>query len=240
MMDVFAVSEIGSRGNNEDYMLYDSVNGYHCCIVCDGLGGQADGEVASRFVAEFLMTRFRGEPTIDVTQIEEWVTAANTALIEHVGDSGANTTLTMVVTNGRLAICAHVGDSRIYCLNHHQILYQSVDHSVPQMLVQMGEITPDQIRGHEDSNRLLRVMGMEWDKPKVEINTIYIDEKEPFGMILCSDGFWEYVLESKMIRLFSKAKTSKKWLEKMLRVLRRKANLKTIDNYTIITVMMNK
>lgn len=240
MIESYGYTNVGSRDNNEDYYLEAVVDKYCCYIVCDGLGGHADGEVASKFISEYLIARFKENPTMKEDLIESYVVDANKKLIDHVSESGANTTLTMVITNGMNVLCAHVGDSRIYCMNGEKIIYQSRDHSVPQMLVQMGEIREDEIRGHEDSNRLLRVMGMEWDKSKVEISVLSFADNEPVGIILCSDGFWEYILEEKMFKLFKKSKNPQKWMERMLKVVRRKANLKTNDNYTAITVMMNK
>lgn len=47
---------------------------------------------------------------------------------------------------------------------------RTLDHSVPQMLVAAGEIDEKEIRHHPDRNRLVRVMGMEWDEPKYQVS----------------------------------------------------------------------
>lgn len=64
----------------------------------------------------------------------------------------------------------HVGDSRLYYFKNGKIVKRTLDHSVPQMLVARGEIDEKEIRHHPDRNRLVRVMGMEWDEPKYQVS----------------------------------------------------------------------
>lgn len=63
----------------------------------------------------------------------------------------------------------HVGDSRLYAFAKNKVKLRTLDHSVPQMLVFAREIKEKQIRNHPDRNRLLRVMGIEWEKPMYEL-----------------------------------------------------------------------
>lgn len=69
------------------------------------------------------------------------------------------TTLVILISDFRRAIWAHAGDSRLYWLKKGSIWIQTKDHSVPQRLCDAGEITPDEIRFHEDHSRLLRSLG---------------------------------------------------------------------------------
>ena len=87
----------------------------------------------------------------------------------------------------------------MYIFRQNRIVYQTLDHSVPQMLVASGEIRPEEIRGHSDRNRLLRVLG---DRDR----SVKYQESPPWDwmpgdkILLCTDGFWEYVKEPEMER----------------------------------------
>ena len=92
----------------------------------------------------------------------------------------------------------HVGDSRLYYFKNGRIVKRTLDHSVPQMLVAAGEIDEKEIRHHPDRNRLVRVMGMEWDEPKYQVSEP-MPEEPGQAFLLCSDGFWENIEEEQII-----------------------------------------
>ena len=66
------------------------------------------------------------------------------------------------------------------------------------MLVAAGEIDEKEIRHHPDRNRLVRVMGMEWDEPKYQVSEP-MPEEPGQAFLLCSDGFWENIEEEQII-----------------------------------------
>ena len=93
--------------------------------------------------------------------------------------------------------------------------------SLPQVAVQLGEITPEQIRFHPDRNRVLRALGQEGD-----LNVATGEEdlrKGHHAFLLCSDGFWEYVYESEMISELHSASSPGDWLERMRRYIDKRA-----------------
>lgn len=238
--DISSLSKVGGRENNEDYTRHIQTGQFYCFVVCDGLGGHENGEVASKYITDSIIELFAENPTLDKHLISNYISIANDGLLKlQETREGIKTTLTMGVTDGDNLILAHVGDSRIYCIDESGILYQSEDHSVPMMLFKMGDIKENEIRGHEDSNRILRVMGMEWDRPKEVMQELSIGDK-PMGLILCSDGFWEYILEKQMHKTYRRSKSAEQWLLKMEKAVLRKANKKTMDNYTALVVKMNQ
>ena len=128
---------------------------------------------------------------------------------------------------------ANVGDSRAYLFSDCSILYQTVDHSASQMAVNIGEITSDQIRNHEDRNILTRALGVS-ENVKVDIEEFDVDGIE--RIILCSDGFWEYVLETEMCETAKSSKNPDVWLFKMREKHAQRVS-KGNDNNTAIVVM---
>ena len=104
------------------------------------------------------------------------------------------TTAVSLIIQNDLALWGHIGDTRLYYFHDGNLQKQTSDHSVPQMLVNAGEIDDSQIRYHEDRNRLLRSLGSkETIKPNLEQSATTIYPGDAF--LLCTDGFWEYVLE---------------------------------------------
>jgi serine/threonine protein phosphatase PrpC len=103
------------------------------------------------------------------------------------------------------------------------------------MLVLSGEIQEKDIRGHEDRNRLIRVMGMEWNTPKYEIGgAARLGANETY--LLCSDGFWEWITEKEMSRLLKTSATPKEWIEKMCEKVTEAGRGANMDNYSAIAV----
>ena len=112
---------------------------------------------------------------------------------------------------------------------------RTLDHSVPQMLVNIGEIDEDEIRNHPDRNRLLRVMGAEWETPQYQYSE-KIPLKKGQAFLLCSDGFWELITEKMMIRFLRRADSVDEWLDTMMDYVEEKGKEKNMDNYSAIAV----
>ena len=144
------------------------------------------------------------------------------------------TAIAVLIGDGLIAHWAHVGDVRLYVFREGEVFFQTKDHSVPQALVNAGEIGTDAIRGHEDRNRLLRSLGSpENHQPSVLENPFVILRGDIF--LLCTDGFWEYVNELEMLLEWCKSLNLRDWLERMeLRILKRAPQ--GHDNYSAIAL----
>ena len=128
--------------------------------------------------------------------------------------------------------------TRTYYFKKNKIVSYTKDHSVPQMMVAMGEIKEKDIRHHEDRNRLLRVMGTKWNKPQYTIETpIKTEKKQAF--LMCTDGFWEFIEEKDMTKMLKKAKTPQEWLDTMAEHVKKNGVGCDMDNYTALAVWIN-
>jgi protein phosphatase len=164
----YSFYQLGRRGNQEDARFPDDDAPQDCnpaFIVCDGVGGQDKGEVASRTVADAIgkyMTKIDLSLPFTAHDFQKVLDHAYSALnkkIETVSHEMA-TTLTFVCFNSNGAFCAHMGDSRIYHIRPGVgILYQSEDHSLVNMLVHSGNLTPEKAINHPQSNVITRCMG---------------------------------------------------------------------------------
>ena len=144
------------------------------------------------------------------------------------------TAVVLTVVDGAVS-AGHIGDSRLYVFKNNGIVYQTVDHSVPQMLVMSGQIRQDELRQHPERNKLVRAMGTVWNKPQYEIERI-----DPGGdydaFLLCSDGFWEYIEEDMMCSLLTRSRSAKDWLEKMHAAVKVNGKGHNLDNNTAIAI----
>lgn len=230
------LSKQGTRAVNEDFVGISVTPDRWAFILCDGLGGHGNGDVASRFVVEQMKDAFGHSATL-----EESISLAQQGLLqkqirESAGDS-MKTTVACLTLSGDSARFAHVGDSRIYYFEKNKYVMRSQDHSVPQMLVYRGDIREKDIRHHEDRSRLLRVMGTAWDTPKYQVvDGISLTCRSSF--LLCSDGFWELIDEKMMCRTLKKACSPEEWLAEMEKAVIENGRGTDMDNYSAIGVFV--
>ena len=106
---------------------------------------------------------------------------------------------------------------------------------MPQALSDAGDIRPDEIRHHEDRNRLLRALGAD-----DSVNPTLSEGASPLApgtaFLLCSDGFWDYVDEPRMTHALARSSSAKEWLHLMEQDLLH-LELVDQDNYSAIAVL---
>lgn len=236
------LSRIGGRHSNQDYCDFTGLKNGHCWVVADGLGGHKGGEIASRLAVEAVIEDFTRHPDFSVSAIEEHIESAQNALLLRQKESpeleSMRTTIALLISNNRKVLWAHVGDTRLYIFRSGKIAFQSKDHSVPQALADAGEITPAEIRFHEDRNRLLRALGTDGDlRPTFQEKKTAVRHKDAF--LICTDGFWEYVDEGEMEKTLRDSPSPDMWLGNMEKILLGKITGRN-DNYTAIGIFAEK
>ena len=196
-----SIHELGRRGNQEDSMfpLEDVATiADRLFIVCDGMGGHEQGEVASQLVCSELAKELQAQWSPDQVLTDEvlrrTLDTVQDRLDEH--DNGSlrkmGTTLTLVALHRGGVTMAHIGDSRIYHVRPSQgILYKSRDHSLVYDLFLSGEITREQMSSSARKNVITRaLMSGQERRPKLDI-THTTDVQPGDWFILCSDGVLE-------------------------------------------------
>lgn len=212
-MKHFGISDVGNvRQINEDsYEITSIADNALLAVVCDGMGGLSCGEVASRLALDsFIATLKRlcrgriseGQLTLperDANMILDFcATAANDAVMnyrkEHADVDRMGTTLVaaLIIDLGGHATVSwiNIGDSRIYTVDHRDILQVSRDHSYVQYLLDTGEITHEEAKHHPKSNIITRAIGIgETVEPDVDTFPLSSEECAMTHIFLCSDGF---------------------------------------------------
>ena len=236
------ITDTGSRRKNEDSIGCFENGANRCFVVCDGLGGHGMGDAASRLVVDVFEDQFM--KTSDMSGfLPAAFTAAQQILISEQVERNARrkmkTTCTALVTDEKFAYIGHVGDSRLYVFQKNKIKLRTLDHSIPQMLVLSKDIKESEIRNHPDRNVLLRVMGIDWEKPMFEIE-VPIKLKKCQAFLLCTDGFWELIEETDMSNLLQSSSSVEEWLNQMNDIVRKNGEGKNMDNYSAIAVWNTK
>lgn len=223
----------GGRNRNEDSLLAERLPDGLVAVVADGLGMHGAGEVASKVAAQEIADYCRKNPEPDKTSVAA-LDAANAAVLAvQTPACKMKSTAVLLLCKGNRAAIAHTGDSRGYYFHGGRLAFQTVDHSVSQLAVERGEITPAQIRFHEDRNRLLRALGGDCTA-RGEV-AVFANVLPGDAFLLCSDGFWEYVTEPEMEADLAKSDTPPEWLSFLLARVGGRIDGKN-DNLTAVAV----
>ncbi len=236
------ISLPGTRQINEDAVVVAQKNDMNILVVADGLGGHEKGEVASALISQKIVEELKvGEDPAE--ELGMAMRAAQECLLEKQKQENAlnamKTTAVALSLSEDKAYLAYVGDTRGYTFFRNGKYIRTIDHSVPQMLAMAGEIREKDIRYHQDRSSLLRVFGMEWEKDPIDFPEP-IDAGDVKAFLLCSDGFWELITEQQMKWCLFFSKTPKEWLDKMVRIIQKNGQGKSMDNYTAAAVFVKK
>ncbi len=225
-------SEIGKRKTNEDAVSVLENSWGLLAIVADGLGGMGNGEFASRKTVK-VMNDLLGPCEVSADSMENAIVKANEEVYslqrEH---PGAHSTVAAIWLEEHFAYAMHIGDSRIYQFREDAVVYQSVDHSMAQLAVMSGELRPEDIRTHQSRNKLIRALG-ESMPPKVVKQFLEIRKND--RLLICSDGFWEMILETEMLKAARQTGSAEEWLSQMRDIAEPAAR----DNNTAIAIVIN-
>ncbi len=201
----------GGRDENQDYLneSIDREAERFCFVLTDGLGGHRGGRIASEIAVETILDYF---PEITENNIHNKLSNVMTDAHNFIRERGKTdylikdlqTTCVVLIVLGKKAFWSSIGDSRIYIFRKGDILFKSRDHSVVQLLMDLGEIKPEEVRGHPDRNRVLKTLGMD-DDPEPSVFSDGLDLEQGDIFLLCTDGFWEYISDEELIHIFKKS-----------------------------------
>ena len=226
----------GGRELNEDSHGIFVKNGCICAVVADGVGGHGGGDKASGLAVRGINKLYQNsQEDLPKEEVSEWVQQINQAVCQmQTKECCMKTTLCTFFTDNWSCFWAHVGDSRIYYFKENKLFSMTTDHSVSQMAALSGEITQDEIRHHEDRNKLIRSIGNQCEI-KVDISEWTDVSMGSHAFLLCTDGFWEYVLEEEMEETLRNSRNPVQWIERMSNILRKRVP-ENNDNNTAVAV----
>ena len=207
-MQCWGLSDQGCvRKQNQDaYRIEQLDKNSVLCVVCDGMGGAKSGNIASSLAVDVFVEEIRRTWTsnMDQDKINQMmagaVKLANFTVFDQAMQfeefAGMGTTLVAVLVRGRHATVINVGDSRAYKVNQDGIRQISRDHSLVQLMVDRGELTPEMARTYPGKNFITRAIGTE---PMVESDLYCLDVSRGDFMLLCSDGLSNMMDEQEIL-----------------------------------------
>lgn len=196
-MQYWGLSDPGcTRPQNQDTFLTEKLDRHTLlCVVCDGMGGAKSGNVASELASDVFVQEVKRswKASMDQEAIDQLlrsaVKLANFTVFDQALQfeefAGMGTTLVAAVIRGKDATIVNVGDSRAYCIDPSDIHRLTTDHSLVQMMIQRGEITPERARNYPGKNLITRAIGTE---PVVECDIFHHHMERGDCLLLCSDG----------------------------------------------------
>lgn len=174
--------------------------------VADGMGGHDAGEIASDLTIKAVHHYFDEYTPTDDTPLDEWLknaaVAANKVVLAQQGDRAeerkmGSTLVMALVTEGQAHI-VNVGDSRAYRLTNESIEQISIDHSLVERLVQIGQLTREEARVHKQKNVIYSTIG---DKEEMEIGLYEVKLQPGDRLLLCSDGLSGMITDEEILQL---------------------------------------
>jgi len=243
-------SDVGLvRTNNEDHFAVDpSLNLF---ILCDGMGGQAAGEVASRMGAGLILEHFRQgcqnprqelegpyheEFSVQTNRLASAIRISNKAIHEAANSAaetnGMGSTVVAVQVSGNVMSVAHVGDSRVYLFRNGQLRQLTEDHSLVHEQVRQGLISAEEAERSELANVILRALGAE---PTVvaDLDELWVGVKDQ--ILLCSDGLTRMVPDAQIAQALATDQTPQEAADRLVEMANESGGE---DNTTVIVARL--
>ncbi len=219
------------------------------CAVCDGMGGTAGGEIASKtainsffgFIEQKIAALGDTPPAKKIIALlSNAVSRANSevySLAQRQSELyGMGTTLVAALVTKDKLFCVNVGDSRLYYMSEHGILQCSHDHSYVQYLVDLGKLTEEEARHSAKRNIITRAVGTS-ASVTADVHVTDIDPRKGGYILLCSDGLTNHVSDGDIYETVMNADLS---LEEKTGALISAANAGGgLDNITAVLAELN-
>ena len=234
-------SEIGQKSNQEDTLfpdLYEVSENQRSFIVCDGMGGHENGEVASNCVAETIGRITSSAPLCTTDEMCELFEKALEEAYNRLdaldkyddGERKMGTTLAFLAICSNGLLSAHIGDSRIYQLRSGKgVVFQTRDHSLVNELLASGDLDEKDAKNYVHKNVITRAIQPHQEYRAKASYNIISDVRKGDVFFLCSDGIVENIDNSELAWLLLKKVGLKSRIESLNDECQKR---KTHDNFS--------
>lgn len=223
------------RANNEDAFLVKPELGF--CLVADGMGGAAAGELASQIFSETALEVFSSSArsALDpADRVQQSFILANERILKHTDEipehKGMGCTAELIAFSGNKFILGHMGDSRTYRFKNRQLKQLSQDHSLVQDQLDKGLITPEEAKKHTMKNVILRAVGVD-ETPALDLVRGSLSPGDLF--LLCSDGLTDMVEDSGILEVLASSAMLERKTGKLIELAKAGGGR---DNITVVLI----
>ena len=246
-MELATLSRRGGRNYNEDACGHWHSDSHLCCVVADGAGGHGGGDKASKLAVQFILGAFAASPDGSAEAIRAVIMATNRSIIQHRADERAlqnmhSTVVALFIDlEANVATWGHCGDSRLYVFRGGRIAARTRDHSLVQSLVDGGMLAAEDMRSHPQRSELLSALGVGEEDLQMSVSTQAWRVEAGDVFLLCTDGLWEYVEDSRLEGALSQAVSPHTWLRDLEQdVLKGASHKPRHDNFTALAVWVSE
>ena len=243
-MQYWGLTDLGcTRSQNQDAYLIEQLDKHTLlCVVCDGMGGAKSGNIASSLASDVFVQQVKQTWSQDMTQesidkmLRNAAKMANFTVFDQSQQfeefTGMGTTLVAVLIHGRRATFANVGDSRAYLIDRVGIHQVTVDHSVVQLMISRGELTPEQAKTYPGKSLITRAIGTESTVP-----CAIFHKKVTKGdyLLLCCDGLSNLMDDQEILFEVAHGQDKERCCQRLLDIAKKRG---APDNVTSILVAL--
>ena len=231
------LTDVGlKRSDNEDSFGVFEVDGGLLVVVCDGLGGNKAGDIASKLAVQTIAKSFQDLADIEyLERIKLSILAANNKVIEESNKDfdrkGMATTAETLFLKDDTAFWGHVGDSRIYYLKNNKLKQLSKDHSLIQKLIDEGYLTLKEAENHPNKNIIMRALG-DSENVEVDVSKLKINPAEFDKFFICTDGVTTVIQNDELEKILNNENVH--YISEVIANLVEKRGAP--DNYTFVII----
>lgn len=207
-MEAWGLTDMGNvRKENQDFYHLERLSEQALlAVVCDGMGGARSGNVASRLACDVFTQEVKRSFSAEATPEELGRMLHSAAALTNISVyeqsllseeyNGMGTTLVAVLICPKAVLVLNIGDSRAYHINADGIRCVTTDHSVVELMVQRGELTPEQAKSHPSKNLITRAVGT---GPQVAADVFRVAAEAGDCLLLCTDGLSNQMADQEIL-----------------------------------------
>ena len=222
-MQTFYMTDAGKvRTHNEDNVIILNKNNEFILAVADGMGGHKAGEIASSIAIEHITEVFDkiesfGKKEDAIEWMRNVVKEINDKIFSytknHPESKGMGTTLVVAIKTDDYVLYGNIGDSSGYVIKNEKIHKVTRDHTLVNLLVSTGELSPEQAKFHPRKNLLTRALGA---NDPIEIDIFDVDNNIQ-GLFLCSDGLTNLITDEQIEKVLNSTLSIEEQVEKLIK-----------------------
>lgn len=234
------------ESNRDDSIFYSSSSDENMQIyaVCDGMGGEAYGEVAAFIgvkTAENYHIRLKSEKANNFGQyLTECIREANDVICNEMAVRDCKrmgTTIALLGISGAKAYIFNVGDSSIYRMRKNVFEKLSKDHTGTEQMIKLGLLTREEAKKHPDRHMLTQHLGINKEEMQISPHTVETDIAGGDIFFLCSDGVTDVLDEEDLKKILMRKKDEASLVNDMIIEAKQKGGR---DNITAMVIRVNK
>ena len=241
-MQTWGLTDVGCvRAQNQDAFLIEKLDKHTLlCVVCDGMGGAKSGNIASTLAADVFVQHVKQTWNGEFNQgnvdrmLKNAVKLCNFTVYDQSQQfeefTGMGTTLVAAFICDKWVSVVNVGDSRAYMISRSGIHQITVDHSVVQLMVSRGELTPEQAKTYPGKSLITRAIGTE---SMVSCDIFHKKVSKGDYLLLCSDGLSNLMDDQEILFEVAHGQEKERCCQRLLDIAKKRG---APDNVTSVMV----